>query len=204
MTEDYSGHYDENFAQEFLRLIFDFLKDPREARRSNPRIITPMLSIEFCECDQIQNMSISDRNFWHAIICSFVLSELDYRAQHPTITQVDVLQEIYGTQVEILLDESDLSSGKTPKRPNLSIEVAIKFQDEEDTECLNWYNVLPALTVREFANEKGGPPTRFMNFYTDSILTICLRLSSEKFLRELLSAKNSPQVWHLFRRLASK
>lgn len=108
MTEDYSGHYDENFAQEFLRLIFDFFKDPREARRSNPRIITPMLSIEFCECDQIQNMSISDRNFWHAIICSFVLSELDYRAQHPTITQVDVLQEIYGTQVEILLDESDL------------------------------------------------------------------------------------------------
>lgn len=201
MNEDYAKYLDENSAKELLDLILSYLENPIEARKSNPRILSPMIRIYFRKSDQLQNMSTSDRNFWHEIFCSLLWWELDHRAQHPATTKVNIFQKTYGGPVKILIDGLDVSSDKMLENPDLSVEVTIELQDEENTELQSLHNILPETRIRDFADKQGGPPKRLLEFYTSRIFTICLTLSSEESLRELLLSKTSPRTKYLARRL---
>lgn len=203
MIEEYAEYFDESSAKELLELILSYLENPIEARKSNPRILSPMLRIEFRERDQLQNMSTSYRNFWHEIFYSLLWWELDHRAQHPANTKVSIFQETRAKSMRIRLDELGVASDKNLEVPYLLIVATIAFQDERKTEVELKYHLLQDTCVNWLSDGQGGPPKIILDFTTNKIFEICLKLSSEESLRELLLSKTSLRAKHLARRLIS-
>ncbi|MCI5039483.1 MAG: hypothetical protein MRY81_07350 [Donghicola eburneus] len=201
------GNYyfiDQKFADEFLKLIFAFLKDPIEARKTNPRIISPTLSIEFYENYCFKNTSARHRRLWHGLFCLVLWLERNRRAKHPVITRVNYIRETYGEWVRFRIDELGVSRDDLIEKPDLFVHTTIEHQDEEDTETLISNNISEGLGVDKILDKQGGPPQIILQFNLNIIFTKCLSLSSDKCLLELLSPENSPQEWHLLRTLVSK
>lgn len=101
------------------------------------------------------------------------------------------------------IDELGVSEDDLIEKPDLFVHTTIEHQDEEDTETLIINNISAGLGVDKIPDKQGGPQI-ILQFHLNIIFTICLSLSSDKCLLELLSPENSPQEWHLLRTLVSK